>query len=61
MNKIIDAAIDVLFIMALALAIASVVYRFAAGFEPSVHCLVAACFCLLMGVLLCVYPKGGRA
>lgn len=59
MNRRTSIAVDVLFVLACIFAALSVVSNFLFGIETSIHGAVWACFCLLMAVLLCVYPRGG--
>jgi len=60
MSKRTSTAVDVLFVISVISVVMSLV-AFAAGNQHwQLYSAEAACFALLLAVLLCVYPGGGR-
>jgi len=58
MNRFAGIAVDVLFVIACINVAVSIAFSFIGDDAGRIYCAVAACFCLLLAILLCVYPKG---
>jgi hypothetical protein len=59
MNRRTSISVDVLFMFATANAIISFASWFTGNGHAQLYSAIWGCFCLLMAVLLCVYPRGG--
>lgn len=58
MNRKISIAVDVLFVIACVEFLGSIAFCMLGNETWQLYTATLACFCLLLAVLLCVYPRG---